>query len=419
MKALDLPGRRRARSRLHPVVEALEGQFCLSATTSTPVLLQSRAVHLGTDATGAHLHPKHSSLFHPGIGSGGLTSAIVARDSPSTQTASTTSSSGGNGWVYTRIGNPTNASTVGQGGLALEGGGTDIFSVFQWMQSRMGGNGDFLVIRATNDTGYNGYLASMIGTAPGDFNSVATLDIPNRAAANDPAVAAIIESAGAILIGGGNQADYVNYWQGTPAQTAIDDDLARGDPLGGTSAGTDVIGQFIYSALHGTITSSEALDNPFDNRLTLDQDFIDPTLAPFLNNTIVDTHFVTRDRMGRMLAFLARIDTSAPSSATAPRGIGINEQTALEITPNEMASVVGNAGAPSTFAYSLQPPGPPQACQKNVPLTYDSISVDRVAAGGSFNLKAWQPTGGSAYSTPYEVSANNGVLSAEAGFTIY
>jgi cyanophycinase len=302
-----------------------------------------------------------------------------------------------------------------EGGLALEGGGTDIDQVFQWLRGRMGGTGDFLVIRATDDTGYNDYLFSTIG----GFNSVATLDIPNRAAADDPAVKAIIESADALFIGGGNQADYVNYWQGTPVQTAINDDVARGVPLGGTSAGTDVIGQFSYSALHGTITSTQALDNPFDNRLTLDQDFIDPTKVPSLNNTIVDTHFVARDRMGRMLAFLARIDTSEPSSASVPRGIGINEQTALEITPNGMASVVGNAGAPSTFAYFLQPPGPPQVCQKNVPLTYDSISVDRVAAGGRFNLNTWQSTGGSAYSTQYEISANNGVLSAEAGFTIY
>jgi cyanophycinase-like exopeptidase len=361
----------------------------------------------------------HFGRFHHGNGSGGRTLTVVVRDSSSTQSSGMTKSSGGSGWVYTRIGNPMNASTLGEGGLALEGGGTDILSVFQWMQGRMGGNGDFLVIRATNDTGYNGYLAPLIGTASGDFNSVATLDIPNRAAANDPAVAEIIKGAGAIFIGGGNQADYVNYWQGTPVQTALADDLRKGDPLGGTSAGTDVIGQFIYSALHGSITATQALDNPFDNRLTLDQDLVDPTLEPSLNNAIVDTHFVTRDRMGRMVAFLARTDISEPSSASAPRGIGINEQTALEITPNGMASVVGNAGASSTFAYFLQPPGPPQVCQKNVPLTYDSISVERVAAGGSFNLNAWQPTGESSDSAHYEVSADNGVLSAEAGFTIY
>jgi cyanophycinase-like exopeptidase len=408
-----------ARSRLRPVVEALEGRFCLSAAILSSAPLAVRAVSLGTDTSGAHLQPEHSGRIHHGIGTQGAASTVMTRDSPSKPTGSTTGSSGGSGWEYTRIGNPINASTMGQGGLALEGGGTDIFSVFQWMQSRMGGNGDFLVIRATNDTGYNPYLAPLIGTAPGDFNSVATLDIPNRAAANDPAVAAIIESAGAIFIGGGNQADYVNYWQGTPVQTAIADDLKKGDPLGGTSAGTDVIGQFVYSALHGSITSTQALGNPFDNRLTLDQDFIDPARVPYLNNTIVDTHFVTRDRMGRMAAFLARIDASEPTGASAPRGIGINEQTALEITPNGMASVVANAGAPSTFAYFLQPPGPAQVLQKNTPLTYDSIAVDRVAAGGSFNLNTWQSTGASADLTHYTISADNGVLSAEAGFTIY
>jgi hypothetical protein len=87
---------------------------------------------------------------------------------------------------------------TGSGGLALEGGGTDIDSVFGWMGGLMGGAGDFLVIRATNDTGYNSYVYNM-----GGFNSVSTLDIPNRNAASDPAVRAIIESADALFIGGG------------------------------------------------------------------------------------------------------------------------------------------------------------------------------------------------------------------------
>ena len=328
----------------------------------------------------------------------------------------TTTSSGGNGWEYTREGNPTSVATPVMGGLALEGGGTDINQVFQWMASRMGGTGDFLVIRATNDTGYNDYLYTTIG----GFNSVATLDIPSRAAANNPAVKAIIESADAVFIGGGNQADYVNDWQGTPVQTAIDDDIARGVPLGGTSAGTDVIGQFIYSAEHGSITSAQALNNPFDNRVTLDQNLVDPSLLPFLNNTIVDTHFVTRDRMGRMATFLARIDTNGWSPNNMPRGIGINEQTALEITPNGQAKVVANAGNPDPYAYFLQTPGLPQVSQKNVPLTYSPISVLRVAVGGSFNLNDWQPTGASSFSSQYSISANDGVLmSSQAGNAIY
>jgi cyanophycinase-like exopeptidase len=414
MIALGLSGRRSARSRLRPVVEALEEKLCLSTATFRPIPLESLAADLGTGTSSAHFHPKHS--YHHETDSGGRAPGIAAPDSASTQTPKTTTSSGGSGWVYTREGSPTNVATQVEGGLALEGGGTDIDQVFQWMRGRMGGTGDFLIIRATNDTGYNDYLFSTIG----GFNSVATLDIPNRAAANDPIVKAIIESADALFIGGGNQADYVNYWQGTPVQTAINEDVARGVPLGGTSAGTDVIGQFVYSALHGTITSAQALVNPFDNRVTLDQDFVDPSLVSSLNNTILDTHFVTRDRMGRMVTFLARIGTNGWSPNNMPRGIGINEQTALEITPRGQATVVANPGSPDPFAYFLQTPGLPQVCQKNVPLTYDPISIDRVEAGGSFNLNLWKPTGAGSFSTQYDVSAINGMLSSsQAGSAIY
>jgi cyanophycinase len=417
MNARGLIGRRPARSRRYPGVEALEERFCLSTTTYPSISLLPLAAHLGTGLAGARLDPGHSGFLHHQTHTGGRSPVLRARVSATTQTATTNTSSGGSGWVYTREGSPTPVATQVEGGLALEGGGTDIDQVFQWMRGRMGGTGDFLVIRATNDTGYNDYLFSTIG----GFNSVATLDIPNRAAANDPTVKAIIENADAVFIGGGNQADYVTSWQGTAVQTAIQDDVARGVPLGGTSAGTDVIGQFIYSAEHGTIDSAQALSNPFDNRLTLDQNFLDPSVIAFLNNTIIDTHFVTRDRMGRMLTFLARIDTngwSAPNNM--PRGIGINEQTALEITPDGRATVVANAGNPDPYAYFLQTPGLPQVCQKNVPLTYDGIAIDRVAAGGSFNLNVWKPTGANSFSTPYDVSAKSGVLSSsQAGSAIY
>jgi cyanophycinase-like exopeptidase len=304
----------------------------------------------------------------------------------------------------------------GQGGLALEGGGTDIDAVFQWMRGRMGGVGDFLVIRATDDTGYNAYIDDM-----GGFNSVATLDIPNRAAAFNPAVKAIIESADALFIGGGNQADYLTYWQGTPVEQAINDDVARDVPLGGTSAGTDVIGKFVFSAEGTSITSAAALDNPFDPSVTLDENFVDPNAAPVLNNTILDTHFVTRDRMGRMMTFLARIDANGWSPNQMPRGIGINEQTALEITPDGRATVVANATNTQPYAYFLQTPGPAQVCQKHVPLTYDPIAVDRVAAGATFSLGTWQQAGGSSsLDQPYTLHVNDGVLtSSQPGGAIY
>ena len=71
---------------------------------------------------------------------------------------------------------------------------------FVWMCGRSG-NCDFLVIRATGTDAYNPRIQSL---CPNE-NSVATLIIPNLAAANDPAVASIIRHAEAIWITGGDR----------------------------------------------------------------------------------------------------------------------------------------------------------------------------------------------------------------------
>ncbi len=141
-------------------------------------------------------------------------------------------------YIYSRTGSNQDATGMaGLGGLALEGGGTDVDAAFQWMISRMGGKGDFLVLSAVKSTAYNSYIYKMRGV-----NSVASLDIPSISAAKDPAVKAIIASADAIFISGGDQSKYLNFWKGTPVQAALNAPVASGVPLGGTSAGTDVMG---------------------------------------------------------------------------------------------------------------------------------------------------------------------------------
>jgi len=242
---------------------------------------------------------------------------------------------GSEGFLYYRYGNSQDAGVLpGTGGIALEGGGTDVDQAFQWMISRMGGAGDFLVLSATNRTGYDSYIYDF-----GGVNSVSTLVIPNRAAAMDPAVAQIIRNADAIFIGGGAQGEYLDFWKGTPVQAAISAEIARGVPIGGTSAGTDVLSQYIYTADYGSMRSSQAMMDPFDPNLTMDQNFINPLLLPQLKNTLVDTHFENRDRMGRMIALLARVNSSNWSANQHPQGIGINEQTALLITPNGVSKL--------------------------------------------------------------------------------
>src|SRR5438105_646366 len=174
-------------------------------------------------------------------------------------------------YSYFRLGNSSDASTATTAGTVLMGGSTDVDAAFQWM-CQGSGKGDFLVIRATGTDAYNPYIQQL---CPNE-NSVATLIIPNRTAANDPFVINTIQSAEALWIAGGDQSNYINYWQGTPVQQALNGLIARGVPIGGTSAGMNVLSEFVYSAQASQgVTSSEALADPFNKYITLVRDFVD------------------------------------------------------------------------------------------------------------------------------------------------
>lgn len=297
-------------------------------------------------------------------------------------------------YSYFRVGNANDITTSTTPGTVLMGGGTDVDAAFQWMCQRSG-NGDFLVIRATGTDAYNPYIQQL---CPAE-NSVATLIIPNRTAASDPFVISAIENAEALWIAGGDQSDYINFWKGTALEDTVNALIVRGVPIGGTSAGMNVLSEFVYSAQASQgVTSSQALANPFNRYVTLVRDFVNVSI---LQGVIDDPHFVTRDRMGRDLAFMCRVYTNGWSSL--PRDIAIDEQTALLIDGSGNGKVVG-----ISTAYFMQAPGAPQVCQPSTPLTYLNIGVYRINASGSFNLSKWTGNGG----TTYTVSANAGVLSS-------
>src|SRR5690242_15757026 len=146
-------------------------------------------------------------------------------------------------YSYFRVGNSSDVTTPTTPGTVLMGGGTDVDAAFQWMCQRSG-NGDFLVIRATGTDAYNPYIQQL---CPNE-NSVATLIIPNRTAANDPFVTATIQNAEALWIAGGDQSNYINFWKDTPVEQTLNALIGQGVPMGGTSAGMNVLSQFVYSA---------------------------------------------------------------------------------------------------------------------------------------------------------------------------
>lgn len=299
---------------------------------------------------------------------------------------------------YFRLGQAADLKTHPSPGIALMGGGSDIDDAFRWLCQKANG-GDFLILRARGDDAYNSYVNGLC-----KLNSVATLVIPDRESAQDPAVADIIRHAEAVFIAGGDQARYVNFWRGTPVQDAINADISDGKPIGGTSAGLAVLGEFSYGALNdppddSSLTSADALHNPFANRITLVRDFL---RVPMLTDTITDSHFAKRDRLGRSLVFLARLMQDGWSKN--PREIAIDEKSALLVEPNGEAIIVGSGKG----AYFMRPTEAPTICQKDVPLTFRSISVHKAPSGAHFNLSTWSGEGGLNYS----LSVDAGVISS-------
>jgi cyanophycinase-like exopeptidase len=296
-------------------------------------------------------------------------------------------------YTYLRVGATADAVGVtAQPGTVLMGGGTDVDAAFQWMCAHAVG-GDFLVVRATGTDAYNPYVQALCPNA----NSVATLIVASTDGANRPEVAEIVAQAEMVWIAGGDQSNYVNYWTGTAMGEALRGKVGA-VPVGGTSAGLNVLTQYVYSAQASQgVTSSQALANPFNKYMSFAQDFV---ATPYLQNVIGDPHFAARDRMGRDLAFLCRVNLLG---VARPRGIAVDEQTALLIDEQGSGQVVSPAGG---RVYFLQAPGAAETCAPRAPLTYRNVAVYRVPAGGKFDLVRWTGTGGSAYT----VGAEAGVL---------
>src|SRR5208283_246077 len=309
-------------------------------------------------------------------------------------------------YQYFRLGNKIDLPTKPKAGIAMMGGGSDLDEAFRWLCEKANG-GDFLILRATGDDDYNSYIQKLCRV-----NSVATLIIPNRQAAQDPAVAGIIRHAAVVFIAGGDQANYIRGWKDTPVESAIDANVAAGKPIGGTSAGLAVLGEFVYGALgdkpdDNDLASTDVLPNPYFERVTLIRGFLK---IPLLQNLLTDSHFAKRDRMGRSLGFLARIMRDGWSSA--PQEIAVDEKSAVLVEADGKATVVGSGKG----AYFLQPTRRPDVCKAGQPLTLRNISVYQVPSGGHFDLTSWTGSGGTAYSLSVEKGK---VESAQAEHAIY
>lgn len=314
-------------------------------------------------------------------------------------------------------GNPTDIETFPTGGVCLMGGATEHDEAMKWFLQEADG-GDILVLRASGSDGYNDYMYSELGVT---VNSVETIVFNNANASLDPYIHDKISKAEAIWFAGGDQWNYVSYWRGTDIESLINEAITtRGIAIGGTSAGMAIMGSHYFSAENGTVTSAEALADPYASNVTPDgTPFL---VTPWLFQTITDSHFDSPDRRGRLAVFLARIATDEGVQA---HGIACNEYTAVCIDFLGQCKVYGDYPNYDEFAYfvkvdcNLVEPIP-EMCMSGMPLTWtqDGPALKAYKVPGTmngantFNLDDWETgTGG----TWMNWSVINGVFTEIVG----
>lgn len=289
-------------------------------------------------------------------------------------------------YTYHLTGNAADARAKTTPGIMLAGGGKEVDAAFEWFLDRSGG-GDVVVLRASGADGYHDYLRKLRAV-----DSVETIVFRSADAARDPFVIEKIRSADAIFLAGGDQWNYVRMWKDSPVEDAIHERVGAGVPIGGNSAGLAVLGEYAFSAEHGTVSSAEALADPAHPKLTISSVFLS---LPGLDCLITDSHFSQRDRMGRLLVMMARI--SQRGRCRQVFGLGVDERTAVLLeTRSGRAQVVGEGAA---YRLRLPKPGTP-------------IEAAPLRSGEVADLRRWRPV--------YKLHVDNGaVRSTQPGGRLY
>ena len=172
--------------------------------------------------------------------------------------------------------------------------------------------------------------ASMLDTTGSDYHrifaglgagKVAFMPITRRVDCDNPEFAQMLDDATGIFITGGNQLRLSAILGGTPVVTKIRRRNAEGMPVAGTSAGASIMSEHMVAGGQGNESPAEGT----------------VTLAPGIgltNAVIIDQHFTERNRLGRLL--------TASSFNPFLIGLGIDEDTAAFIGPDNVLEVIGS-----------------------------------------------------------------------------
>jgi cyanophycinase len=265
------------------------------------------------------------------------------------------------------------------------GGGSDSTAAFQLAIDKVRGctgcdtKLDVVVLRASGADGYNSYFMGMKGV-----NAVQSLVITDRESAARPDVVETVRRAELVFFAGGDQCNYIRWIKGTPVEAAVKSVYKRGGAVGGSSAGLAIQGEIAYDACPSqSAVSADVLKDPFSVDVSLSRGFFD---WPPLRDVITDTHFKKRDRMGRLLVFLAR--TLAEGKERRAIGFGV-EQDSVAVMDGSGKAIVFGSGPVNVVVADHGA----ETLVKGSPLTYRGYRIWRFDSGQTIDLKRLPPAG--------------------------
>lgn len=195
-------------------------------------------------------------------------------------------------------------------------------------------------------------------------SKVWVLPFQTRKQCDDPEEMSVLDRASGVFLTGGNQLRLSTMLGGTQAARKLRAMNANGVHIAGTSAG----GAFLSEHM---IAYGEEGSTPRGGMVHL---------APGLgltNRLIVDQHFRQRDRLGRLLTALAYNPFAV--------GVGLDEDTAAFLGPDETFEVVGS-GALTIVDPSEVESSSLDAAKRDDPVSLVGIRLHVLVAGGRYDL---------------------------------
>jgi cyanophycinase len=197
---------------------------------------------------------------------------------------------------------------------------------------------------------------------------VAVMDFDTRRDCHEPGRLQRIEEASGIFFTGGNQLRLTTLLGGTPVAKLIRSRNAHGVTVGGTSAGASILSEHMIAfGDEGSSVISGSV-----------------RLAPGLgltNRFIIDQHFRQRDRLGRLMTALAYNPFAV--------GIGLDEDTAAFIGPDETVEVSGSGGVTIVDASEVSYSSVAESVEGQ-PVCILGLRLHFLVAGATFNLHTRQ-----------------------------